>query len=143
MRNVMKRGKQMQTTTKIVVSPEDIDQLGHVNYLKYILFLEKGVGEWYKQAGVNFKELRKQDLGTVVLKFDVSYHKEARLGDTLSVTTTLMNVGNKSFTVNQEIYNQDDILITESTKTFVMFNTATRKGVPVIHEIARHFKCAR
>lgn len=133
----------MQTVTKIIVSPEDIDQLGHVNYLKYILFLEKGVGNWYKQAGVSFRELRAKDLGTVVLKMDVSYLKEARLGDTLFVKTTLTNVGTKSFSVKQEIYNQDDILITEASKTFVMFNTATRKGVPVIEEIARHFKCAQ
>ncbi|WP_042463188.1 acyl-CoA thioesterase [Neobacillus dielmonensis] len=133
----------MQTSTIIKVAPDDIDQLGHVNYLKYILFLERAVGDWYRQTGVDFKELRKQDLGTVVLKFDITYLKEARLGDTLTVTTTLMNVGNKSFTVKQEIYNQDNILITEATKSFVMFNTATRKGVPVIEEIARHYKCAR
>lgn len=130
----------MQTVTKIIVAPEDIDQLGHVNYLKYILFLEKGVSHWYKQAGVNFHELREKDLGTVVLKLDISYNKEARLGDTLNVKTSLTHVGNKSFSVKQEIYNQDDILITEATKTFVMFNTTTRKGVPVIEEIARHLK---
>lgn len=133
----------MQTTTKIIVAPEDIDQLGHVNYLKYILFLEKGVGHWYKQAGVNFRELREKDLGTVVLKMDISYQKEARLGDTLNVTTTLTHVGNKSFSLKQVIHNQDDIQITEATKTFVMFNTSTRKGVPVIEEISRHLKCAQ
>lgn len=133
----------MQTTTKIIVAPEDIDQLGHVNYLKYILFLEKGISHWYKQAGVNFYELREKDLGTVVLKMDISYQKEARLGDTLNVTTTLTHVGNKSFSLKQVIHNQDGIQITEATKTFVMFNTATRKGVPVIEEISRHLKCAQ
>lgn len=133
----------MQTSTKIIVTPDTIDQLGHVNYQKYIHFLEKGIGEWYKQAGVDFRKLTKQGLGAVVRNFNVSYLKEAIVGDTLTVTTTLMNVGNKSFTLKQEIYNQDDIKITEATKTFVMFNMATRNGVPVIHEIARHFKYAR
>ncbi|WP_462413715.1 acyl-CoA thioesterase [Neobacillus sp. Marseille-QA0830] len=133
----------MQTITQIIVAPEDIDQLGHVNYLKYILFLEKGIGDWHKQAGVSFRELRERNLATVVRKFDISYLKEARLGEILQIRTTLKHVGNKSFSIKQEIYNQEDVLITEAAKTFVMFNMATRKGVPVIDEIARHFKCTQ
>jgi len=133
----------MQTHTKIIVSPEDIDPLGHVNYLNYIHYLEKGIKEWHSQAGVPMMEMIQQNLGTVVIKFELSYLKEARLGDTLNIVTTLKNVGNKSFVMEQEIYNQDDILITQATKTFVMFNTLTRKGVPVVNEIARHFKLTR
>jgi YbgC/YbaW family acyl-CoA thioester hydrolase len=130
----------MQSISEIIVKPDDIDHLGHVNYMKYLFYLEVGIGEWYRQAGVSMDELTKKKLGTVLIKFDLSYLQEARLGDTLKVITTLMKVGNKSFVLKQDIYNQNDVPITECTKTFVMFDTTTRKSTPVIDEIARQFK---
>ena len=135
-----KGGKEMQSISEIVVKPEDIDHLGHVNYMKYLYYLEEGIGKWYRQAGVSMEELDQKKLGTVVIKFDLSYLKEARLGDTLKVMTTLTHVGNKSFVLKQDIFNQNDVHLTECMKTFVMFDTTTRKSTSVIDEIAHHFK---
>lgn len=129
----------MQSIKEIIVKQEDIDQLGHVNYMKYISYLEEGIIDWYEKAGVPFQVLQKENLGMVVIKFDVSYQKEARLGDTLKIITTPVHIGTKSFTFKQDIYNQKDVHITESNKIFVMFNTATRKSVPVIEQISRNF----
>jgi YbgC/YbaW family acyl-CoA thioester hydrolase len=133
----------MKSCTEIIVKPDDIDHLGHVNYMKYLYYLESGIGEWYRQAGVSMYELDQKNLGTVLIKFDLSYLREARLGDSLKVVTELMQVGNKSFVLKQDIINQNDVHITECTKTFVMFNTITRKSTAVIEGIARHFNSVR
>lgn len=129
----------MQTTIEIRVQEEDIDELGHVNYKKYIEFSEQGVFDWHAQIGLPFGEVIKRDLGFVLLKMDVTYQKEARLGDTLKIVTTPIKLGTKSYTIQQDIYSQKDEHLTEFTKTFVMFNTAERKGVPVLEEIVQAF----
>lgn len=129
----------MQITTEIIVQEEDLDYLGHVNYNRYITYLEEGVGHWYEGVGVTHSKLEENKIGTVLVKLEVSYLKEARLGDVLKVVTTPSKVGNKSFVMKQEIYNQHDELITESEKIFVMFDISSRKSIPVIEQIRSGF----
>lgn len=134
---IINGGRRMQKMIDIVVKAEDIDHLGHMNYMKYLFYLEKGVINWYEMVGIGRKVLDDKGLGTVLIQFDVSYKQEARLGDQLKIITSLTHVGNKSFIVHQEIYNQEEQLLTKCKKVFVMFNTRTRKGIPVVQEIAQ------
>lgn len=129
----------MQTTTEIIVKEEDLDYLGHVNYNKYIAYLEAGVGDWYAGVGLSHAYLAENKIGTVLVKLEVSYLKEARLEDVLRVVTTPSKVGTKSFVMRQEIYNQREEVITESTKIFVMFDISSRKSLPVIEQIRSGF----
>ncbi|ASV68654.1 hypothetical protein CKF48_15995 [Cytobacillus kochii] len=120
---------------KVCVQQDDIDHLGHMNYMKYLVYLEKGVSNWYREIGIGREQLDQQHLGTVMVNFDVTYKKEARVNEELTIFTELRNVGNKSFYIYQEIYNENQELLTTCKKTFVMFNTITRQGVPVVKEI--------
>ncbi|WP_077213293.1 acyl-CoA thioesterase [Bacillus dakarensis] len=129
----------METTFEIVVNEKDIDHLGHVNYLEYIHYSESAIRDWYIKAGVSHNDLIENNIGTVVIKFDISYLREARLGDFLKVVTTPLRLGTKSFVLKQDIYNQDNVHITEFNKTFVMFDLLSRKSIPVIDKIARQF----
>lgn len=129
----------MQTVIEIRVKDEDIDALGHVNYNKYISYSEQAMGDWYKRAGLNWKEQENRNLGTVFVNLNVSYIKEARLGEVLKVVTTPVKLGTKSFEIKQEIFNEKEETITEFRKKFVMFDISSRKGIVVVEEIARHF----
>lgn len=129
----------METTFEIVVDEKDIDQLGHVNYLQYIHYSECAIRDWYTKAGVSHIDLTERNMGTVVIKFDISYLREARLGDSLKVVTTPVHLGTKSFVLKQDIYNQNNVHITEFNKTFVMFDLVSRKSIPVIDKLAEQF----
>lgn len=129
----------MKTVIQLIVDEGKIDHLGHMNYLEYIIFSEKGMIDWFRKAGALHEELAQKKLGMVFINLDVNYLNEARLGDSLKIITKPVKLGTKSFVIKQEIYNQDQVQTTELTKTFVMFDTATRKSIPVIDEIARHF----
>jgi YbgC/YbaW family acyl-CoA thioester hydrolase len=129
----------MQIILEAVVEKNMIDHLGHMNYLEYIIFSEKGMSAWFQKAGASQVNLAERHMGMVFVKLDVSYLNEARLGDTLKLITAPVYLGNKSFVIKQTIYNQNNVLITEFKKTFVMFNTDTRKSIPVIEEISRQF----
>ncbi|WP_433958316.1 acyl-CoA thioesterase [Cytobacillus horneckiae] len=122
--------------TEIVVQPEDIDELGHMNYLRYLTYFEKGELDWFARIGVSEEYLITRDIGAVLRKFDVDYLKEARLGDSLKVRTELIHVGSRSFTFQQDMFNSENEQLTECKKTYVMFHLITRKALPVIKIIS-------
>lgn len=129
----------MNTEIKVIVKQEDIDELNHVNNKVYVDYLEKARGDWYDYAGFSFDKMRERNLGTVVLKLNITFLQEATLEEVLTVKTTPMRLGRTSFDLQQEIYNEHGEKITEATVVSVMFDRQKRKSIPVVKEIARHF----
>jgi YbgC/YbaW family acyl-CoA thioester hydrolase len=121
------------------VKQEDLDAIGHVNNVHFVAYLEDARGEWYKRTGLSYEDMSVRKVGTVILKMEILFLKEARLGDTLKFMTIPKKLGNKSFVLQQYIYNQSDELITEASITSVMFDLISRKSIAVVDEIAKKF----
>lgn len=83
--------------------------------------------------------MAERDMATVLLKLDTEYIKEARLGDKVTVKTSLGRLGTKSFTMEQTMYNEQHEEISTSQSIFAMFDLIQRKSIPVVDEIARFF----
>lgn len=132
----------VETTTEIIVTEADLDALGHVNHSVYVTYLEKGRAQWYRELGLPLEEMLKRETGTVVLKLEIVYVKEARLGETINIQTIPVRVGDKSFVLEQVIYNENGEIITEATVTNVMFDMLTRKSTIVAPEIREAFPTA-
>ena len=99
---------------QIIVSEDDIDGLNHVNNSVYLNYLEHGREAWYiKYAGYSYDDFHKDNLGTVVLRIDILYKREALLHDKLQVITKPLKLGNTSFVFEQEINGE------KHTSTFV------------------------
>lgn len=126
---------------QIIVSEKDIDGLNHVNNSVYLNYLEYGREAWYiKYAGYSYDDFHRNNLGTVVLRIDIMYKKEAVIHDQLQVITTPKELGDTSFVFEQKIMNQNGEVVCEATITKVMIDFTTRKSRPVIEEIARNFR---
>lgn len=133
-------GRNMIDKTSLTVIESDIDELGHVNNKVYLDYLEKGRENWfYKATGMNFLDMKEKNLGTVVIRIEIDFKKEALLGDRLQIETIPNYIGNKSFKFKQFIYNQKNEMLTEALVTCVMFDPTTRKSIPVIEEIRGKF----
>lgn len=131
----------MKTIKEIIVEEKDIDGLNHVNNSVYLNYLEHGREDWYiKNAGYSYEDFHEANLGTVVLRIDILYRKEALLHDRLRVITIPKKLGNTSYVFEQEIINDKDELICEATVTKVQIDFTTRKSRPVIEEIASKFR---
>ncbi|MBU8907657.1 acyl-CoA thioesterase [Desertibacillus haloalkaliphilus] len=128
----------METITDIAVREEEIDQLGHVNNKVYVSYFESGRGQWFSKAGLSFDDMSEKKIGTVVVRLDINFKKEARLGEHLRVKTTPIKMGNRSFEFKQVILNESDEVITEAKVITVMFDLATRKSTVVADEIKQH-----
>jgi len=130
----------MQTVKIIQVADTDIDELGHMSYLKYIQYMQDARREWYEQAGFPLEKKRKEEKISVAMKkFEIVYMKETVAGETLKIVTSPLRIGNKSFTLKHVMYNQHDEPVAEASSTMVGFDLANRTGIKVPEEIARHF----
>lgn len=116
-----------------------IDLFQHMNYKRYIDVFEEERANWFKAIDLPFQEMRNRGFAVVILKIDFEYKKEARLGDRLKAVSRPGKMGNKSFTLEQTIYNAEGQAITSSVCTFVMFNMDTRTSMPVVQEIKDRF----
>ncbi|MFJ8236126.1 acyl-CoA thioesterase [Ureibacillus sp. NPDC094379] len=126
----------MEHVKTYTIVESDIDELGHMNYLKYVKHFEKARFEWMKEVGLSTETLLGAKQGTVLLKFDTEYRKEVRLGDTVEIRTKLKRVGNKSFTLEQLMYH-GELLSSTSNVILTIMDLQTRKAIPVPDEIAK------
>jgi YbgC/YbaW family acyl-CoA thioester hydrolase len=129
----------LESYLKVEPKNDDIDMIGHINNVKYAFYLEKGRKKWYADAGFTVEEKINRKIGTVVKRLEIIFLKEARFGDRLEIVTKPQKLGNTSFVLKQEIYNQYKELLTEATVTLVTFDLVKRKSIPVVDEIACHF----
>lgn len=130
----------MRTEMVIEVRPTEIDALGHVNNAKYLEYLEWGREEWYQEAGIPFDELTAIGIGTVVVRIEINYRKEARLGDRLLVVTEPYCKGNSSYLLQQKIYNQHQERVADAIITGVTISLEKRASVPLPTVLADHFE---
>ena len=124
----------MEHVKTYTISERDIDELGHMNYLKYVKHFEIARFEWFTKMGINFDHMLEKQLGLVLLKFDTEYVKEVRLGDTVEIHTNLLKVGTKSFTIEQIMYHEGAVS-SKTTIIMTIMDLQTRKAIPVLNEL--------
>jgi thioesterase-3 len=119
----------MKTSTTIEVRSTEIDSLGHVNNAKYLEYLEWGRVEWLKQTECSFQDFHKLGFTVVVVNINISYRKEAKLGDLLTITTVPFKTGKSSFVLRNEIYNEKNELVTDALVTLVAIDLLKRTAI--------------
>ncbi len=126
----------MNSDYQFTVADTDLDQNNHMNHVQYIYYLEQARKKWYAEIGLDAKTLASRNIGTVVVRLETDFIKEAHYGAMLRIQTVLEKVGTKSFTFNQIILNEAGEKITNATVINVVLDETLRKAVPVVEEIA-------
>ena len=108
----------------------ECDSNGHMNVMYYINKFEMAGRNFSLEMGLT--ELgEKEDLGIVVLEQTIKYFKEVFEDDLLYVESSLLDVGNKAFTVLHEMYNgKTKELVTNMKIALVLFDKVNRKALP-------------
>lgn len=121
-------------TYKGAVMTWECDSNQHMNVMYYI--------NKYEHAGRNFSlEMgltdlgEKEELGIVVLEQTIRYFKEVFEDDLLFIESTLVEVGNKAFTILHEMYNaKTKELVSNMSVVLVLFDKVNRKALPLPKE---------
>lgn len=120
---------------RISVSPADIDQMGHVNNVVYLRWVQEvAESHWYTVAK---EEFTKKYLW-VVLRHEIDYLKPALPGDELMGETWIEALEGARSIRLVEIKRGDEILAKART-TWVMLDAATGRPARVPKEMQKQF----
>jgi len=79
----------------------DTDALGHINNSVYFSFYDLGKSEYFK--AILGKKINPQNVDIVIVHAEVDFLSPIFLTDEIEVQTTVSAIGNKSFTLMQNI----------------------------------------
>ncbi|MET1023178.1 MAG: tol-pal system-associated acyl-CoA thioesterase [Pseudoxanthomonas sp.] len=106
---------------------EDTDAGGVVYHAQYVAFLERARSEWMRAHGQKQERLRlDHDLVFVVRAMQLDFLKPARLDDLLKVTAAVRRVKRASVIFAQQIWREDQLLLTAEVKVAAVSATAFR-----------------
>ncbi|WP_426430714.1 acyl-CoA thioesterase [Winogradskyella sp. HB-48] len=128
----------MQTFEKtITVSKDDLDQLKHVNNVRYVQWVQDiAEDHWLKNASKTILD----NYFWVMLSHHIEYKGEALLGDELNIKTYVSkSVGLTSIRHVEITNNSNGKLIVTSETKWCFMSTATKKPTRIPTEIATLF----
>ncbi|MDE6624083.1 MAG: acyl-CoA thioesterase [Alistipes sp.] len=113
-------------TTPIQQRFSDFDPFQHVNNVAQQMYFDVGKTEFFRQL---LGEVLFGDLRAVTVSTSTSYLDQLRTGD-VRVTTCCERIGNKSFTLFQQLF-ADERLCSESRTVLVAFDFPAQCSVPI------------
>ncbi len=81
----------------------ELDSFGHVNHAVFLSYLEFARFNALEQGGFPYQELRARGWGVFVVRAEIDYVSQARLGDRLRIRTSAEEPGRTSVVLVQEI----------------------------------------
>jgi thioesterase-3 len=132
-------GTGMQHLFDITVRSTDVDFIGHVNNAKYLEYMEWARFDWICQLGLTPEELQRRAIMPVVVNIVINYRKELRMLEQVQVRSTAVRMGEKSFVIRQELFNQKEELVCDADVTMVMMDAKTRRATVLPDEFVRVF----
>ncbi|MFQ8806998.1 MAG: acyl-CoA thioesterase [Alistipes indistinctus] len=114
------------TTTPIQMRFADVDMLGHVNNVNQQHYFDVGKSDFFAQVLDPAPNWKQEGLITVSTYND--YLAQIRYGEPIAVLTRIEKVGNKSFTLFQQIVNTATQEVkTQSRSVLVCFSISWPK----------------
>ena len=127
----------MEGAVTITVTQDHCDELGHLNHVEAVRYLERARGRWYRECGL-FDTVSEHSLGTVVVNIDYNYRAECFVGERLKVTTRPVSMGTRSFTLEHAIIKPDGRTAIDGRCTSVIMDLSERSIIPVPECLAVH-----
>ena len=124
---------------KIKVYYEDTDAGGVVYYANYLKFLERARSEALSEVGLSNLKIKKDYGALIVVKScNIDFNKSAHLEDKLKIDSFVTSFSKTSFTMNQTIYRNKDIIV--KSKVHLVFVNEKNKPIKIPENILKRLK---
>lgn len=121
----------MKSEVKIQMRFADVDRLGHVNNINLMHYYDLGKND-YIDGVIGADVVSFSDEGFIMAATDASYMEQVKPGENIAVRTKLKKLGNKSFTLFQQIVNTDTGHIKSECRTvMVVFDFIGQHSIPI------------
>ena len=114
-------------STEIRVRYGETDQMGVVYHGNYAQFLEVARVEWLRSIDISYKKMEDEGVMLPVVNLNINFKKPAMYDEVIIVKTKLREKPGLKITVDQEIYNKNNDLLTVSEITLVFVNMQTKR----------------
>jgi len=125
-------------TYRGTVYPWECDHMGHMNVRFYVAKFDEATWQLFAMIGVTPTYMREQDRGMAAVEQQITYKRELRPGDIITVRSGVVELREKVFRLYHEMRNEETGEIAATTTlTGVHIDTRRRKACPFPEEILR------
>ncbi len=124
---------------ELIVKTRDVDNLGHLNNVAYVAYLECGRMDFYQRIGLALEAPQAPRLGTVVVHLDINFRAECFAGDTLHIHTRAHSRGRRSYVLEQSISREPGGVVCDARVTNVIMDLDCRTVVDIPCTLGRLF----
>ncbi len=117
----------IHTTHSIRVRYGETDPMKYVYYGNYAEYLELGRVELFRSIGMSYNEIENQGIWLPVSEYKIKYLKPALYDQKLEIHTYLKKKPGVRIEFDYEIYNEDQIKLTEASTTLFFLSAETNK----------------
>ena len=123
---------------KIPVRFRDLDPMGHVNNAVYVTYMEVGRTAYWQELHHDYSY---DVLDFLVARAECDYVSSAMLRETLRVEVWMSRIGNSSFVLDYEIFDeQTDRLAARGKTVQVMIDTRNGRPRPIEPELRERLR---
>jgi len=125
------------TTYQGAIYPWHCDHMGHMNVMWYVGKFDEATWKLFAHLGLAPKWLRANDRGMAAVEQHITYQRELHAGDTVTITSTLLEVTGKALKFRHEMINDETGEVAAVTVlTGVHLDTAARRATALPEIVA-------
>ncbi|MCG2793598.1 MAG: acyl-CoA thioesterase [Weeksellaceae bacterium] len=117
------------TTTTIRVRYGETDPMKYVYYGNYAEYFEVARVELFRSLGMSYDEIEKRGIFLPVSEYKIKYLKPALYDQILEIRTYIRQIPGARIVFDYEIYNEENVKITEASTTLFFLDSQTNKIV--------------
>ncbi|MCD9853312.1 acyl-CoA thioesterase [Epilithonimonas sp. JDS] len=119
----------IHTTTSIRVRYGETDPMKYVYYGNYAEYFEVARVELFRSLGMSYDEIEKRGIFLPVSEYKIKYLKPALYDQLLEIRTFVKKIPGIRIEFEYEIYNEENVKITEASTTLFFLDSETNKIV--------------
>lgn len=119
----------IHTTHSIRVRYGETDPMKYVYYGNYAEYFEVARVELFRTLGMSYDAIEKRGIFLPVSEYKIKYIRPALYDQLLEIHTRVKKIPGVKIEFDYEIYNEDQVKITEATTTLFFLDAETHKIV--------------